>query len=210
MPLQDISNPLLSRPEMITSGVTQLDHGGSRVSLGAGQRVAFTIISPVNFIFRETRTGRATRGSNPISRFYVVKQNVTDTKIFSFTNGAWSLTKNSGSENDDPVDNVEVAVNSQERPVALVSFFDAPGFAAPPQMTQGVDRRATRVCLVQNFEVWVQVAPRFSRGAFQASPSRLWCNLLCVRRSDPDAAVWTVDSGNLLSGQMRTTRPLCD
>jgi hypothetical protein len=76
MPLQDISNPLLSRPEMITSGVTQLDHGGSRVSLGAGQRVAFTIISPVNFIFRQTRTGRGTRGSDPISRFHIVKQNV--------------------------------------------------------------------------------------------------------------------------------------
>jgi hypothetical protein len=55
MQLDDIANPLLRLPEMRTSGVTLLSHAGQKPLLGAGQQMLFGIVSPVEFIFRETK-----------------------------------------------------------------------------------------------------------------------------------------------------------
>jgi hypothetical protein len=211
MPLEDIANPLLRLPEMRTSGATLLSHAGEKPSLGAGQRMLFGIVSPVEFIFRETKDGSRTRGSQSLDKFYRLRQNSTLTKIWSFVGDqGWLAPWVYGSQNDDPTDNVESVLSYQTAPDPLISFYDSPGFDMPPHTTVGVDPKATKVYLLQSFQVWCEVAPSFSRGVFQASPAKNWNNMLCVQRDSASAVQWTVSSGALVAGRALVDRPLCD
>jgi hypothetical protein len=115
-----------------------------------------------------------------------------------------------GLQNDDPTDSIALALNSQTTPDPLISFYDSPGFDMPPHTTVGVNPTATRVFLLQSFQVWCEVNPSFSRGTFQASPAKNWNNMLCVQRESPDANLWRASSGALVAGRAIVDRPLCD
>lgn len=211
MPVDDINNPFLRAPEMRTSGQTLLPHDGQTPTLGAGRRIGISILSPIEFIFRETDSGRGSRGSNTLKSFYRLRQNTTSTKIWSFLpRDGWLLPYSRGLENDDPVDTAELALSYQTSPQPLISFYDSPGFTLPPHDTFGVNRQATKVFLLQCFQVWCEVSPRFSQGTFQASPARRWNNLICVRRADAATIFWEVTSAVLIAGLAEVTRPLCD
>ena len=211
MPLEDITNPLLRLPEMRTSGVTLLNHGGGKMSLGAGQPMLFGIVSPVEFIFRETKDGSSARASRPLDKFYRLRQTSTGTKIWSFVGDqGWLAPWVYGSQNDDPTDNVESVLSYQTAPDPLISFYDSPGFSSPPHTSVGVNPKATRVYLLQSFQVWCEIAPSFSRGVFQASPAKNWNNMLCVQRDSTDTIQWKVSSGTLVAGRAVVDRPLCD
>ncbi len=174
--------------------------------------IGWSILSPIEFVFRETEGGKGTRGRSRLADFYTLRQDTTATKIWSFlTDRGWLAPSVTGLQNDDPVDTAELALSYRDRPdPAIVSFYDSPGFTMPPHQTAGVDRRATKVFLLQSFEVWCEVSARFTRGRFQASPARLWNNLICVRRENADTVQWTVSSAALISGRAIVDRPLCD
>jgi hypothetical protein len=211
MPLEDIANPLLRLPEMRTTGVTLLTHSGQKPSLGAGQPMLFGIVSPVEFIFRETKDGSSARGSNPLDKFYRLRQNSTVTKIWSFVGDqGWVGPWVGGLQNDDPTENAALALSFQKTPDPLISFYDSPGFDMPPHTTVGVNPKATKVYLLQSFQVWCEISPSFSRGVFQASPAKNWNNMLCVQRDSESASLWSVSSGALVAGLAIVNRPLCD
>lgn len=211
MPLEDIANPLLGLPEMRTTDKTLLSHSGGKLPLGAGQRMLLSIVSPVEFIFRETKDGSSARGSLPLDKFYRLRQNSTMTKIWSFVGdqgwvGPWVR----GLQNDDPTDNLATVLSFQTAPDPLISFYDSPGFDMPPHTTVGVTPKATKVYLLQSFQVWCEISPSFSRGVFQASPAKNWNNMLCVQRDNADTINWSVSSGALVAGRAVVDRPLCD
>ncbi len=211
MPLEEITNPLLQAPEMRTSGRTLVQHAGQSPQLGAGQWVMFSILSPVEFIFRETQNGRGARGRSNLAAFYRLRQNTTSTKIWSYLEDqGWLDPFVSGLQNDDPVDNAALALSYQDTPAPLISFYDSPGFTVLPHDTPGVNRQATKVFLLQSFQVWCEVQPTFARGIFQASPARFWNNLICVQRANRDTLAWQIGSSALVSGRAIVNRPLCD
>jgi hypothetical protein len=210
MPLEDIANPLLRLPEMRTSGVTLLDHNGGKMPLGAGQRLLFGIVSPVEFIFRETTDGSSARASKPLDKFYRLRQTSTATKIWSFVGDQWLAPFVQGAQSDDPTDNIESVLSFQTTSDPLFSFYDSPGFQSPPHTSAGVNPKATKVFLLQSFQVWCEVAPSFSRGVFQAAPAKNWNNMLCLQRDSADAIQWNVSSGVLVAGRAVVDRPLCD
>jgi hypothetical protein len=211
MPIDDIANPLLRSPEMRTTGRPLVAHAGQSPQLGAGQQIGWSILSPIEFVFRETTNGQGARGGKPLNKFYRVRQNVTSTKIWSFLDDqGWQDPVITGLENDDPVDTAALALSFQTQPDPLISFYDSPGFTMPPQNTMGVNQRAIKVFLLQCFQVWCEVSPSFGKGTFQASPAKSWNNLICVKRDSADAVQWTVASSALVSGRAIVDRPLCD
>lgn len=209
--MDDISNPLLGRPEMRTAGQPLVTHAGQSPQLGAAQQIAWMILSPVEFVFRETSDGRGARGINGLDQFYRLRQNSIATKLWSSLDGqTWLDPYVRGLQNDDPVDNLPLALSYQSRPEPLISFYDSPGFDSPPQNTMGVNPRAIKVFLLQSFQVWCEVSPRFSRGVFQASPVKYWNSMICAQRDDADSPQWRASSGALISGRAVVNRPLCD
>ncbi len=211
MPLEDIGNPLLRSAEMRTSGMTLVNHAGQKKQLGAGQQILFGIISPVEFVFRETKDGTGARGSQPLDKFYRVRQNATATKTWSFVDDqGWIGPNVRGLESDDPTDNFALALGFQTIPDPLISFYDSPGFTTPPHTTVGVNPKATKVFLLQSFQVWCELDPALSRGTFQASPAKNWNSMLCVQRDSVDSIQWSVSSSALVAGRANVDRPLCD
>lgn len=211
MPLDDVANPLLRLPEMRTSGLPLLPHAGESPRLGAGQNIGWSILSPVEFVFRETSNGRGARGTATLDRFYRIRQNASITKIWSFLpDQGWLDPSVTGVQGDDPVDNAALALSYRAQPDPFISFYDSPGFTMPPQNTLGVNPQATKVFLLQSFQVWCEVRPGFGRGTFQASPAKWWNNLICVQRDASDSLRWTVQQAALVGGRAIIDRPLCD
>lgn len=211
MPLDDISNPLLRSPEMKITGRPLLAHAGQSPQLGAGQQIGWSILSPVEFVFRETPDGLGARGAKPLDKFYRLRQNATGTKIWSFlVDQGWLGPFVRGLESDDPDAAAGLALSFQAQPNPLISFYDSPGFEMPPQNTMGVNPQATKVFLLQSFQVWCEVSPSFAKGTFQASPAKSWNNLICAQRDSSDAVQWSVPSAALVSGRATVDRPLCD
>lgn len=209
--MDEISNPLLILPEMRTTGQPLLAHAGESPQLGAAQPMGWMILSPVEFVFRETADGRGVRGNNGLDRFYRLRQNSIATKIWSSLDGqTWLDPYVRGVQNDDPVDNQALALSYRQRPDPLISFYDSPGFQFPPQSTMGVNPQAVKVFLLQSFQVWCEVSPRFSRGTFQASPAKYWNNMICAQRDSSGSVQWRAASGALISGRAIVNRPLCD
>jgi hypothetical protein len=79
-----------------------------------------------------------------------------------------------------------------------------------PHLSVGANIRAVRIFLIQSFQVWCEVQPRFSRSTFQASPAKRWNSLICVQRDNALSLSWRIRSSVLIAGLATVNWPLCD
>jgi hypothetical protein len=203
----DISNPFLRLQEFRTTGTSRYPHGGAIFTLGAGAGTAMGFVSPMEVNFEETELGRSTRGRIPLRQFYTVRQVVLYERLWhwrgeSAAQGSWHQIMETGRQADDPV----IAPHFPDRP-AGVSFLDSPGIMFSSVSAAG-RQGAHRICLLQNFDLWVEVSGRYATGRFQAASNVIWFNLLCLERVD--AILWRVRQNQSLlgRGEMRMARPM--
>ena len=197
-----IANPLLTLSDFRFSGTSKYPHAGQTVRLGVGQSVSVAgWLSPVEANFAETALGASTRGSVSLNNFYVVRQNLVNEKLWHWTNGSWALNNSGGQQTDDP-DPAFITFNA--RP-AEVSFYDSPGFMPFHFFSMPAD--VSRVCALQNFSLFINVSPGYSRGAFQAASDVLWHHLICLEKIESSWQVVTAQSF-LGRGEFRLSLPL--
>ena len=202
-----IANPLLNLSEFRKQGVSRYRHGGQVVRLGIGENRGLGWSSPVEVNFSETSNGRSIRGSTILNRFYLAKQNLINEKLWYWTptgsqTGSWSLERSPRSNLPDDPDPALVSFNTQP---AEVSFLDSPGF--PVSHFFGIVQTVQRVCVVQNFRLWIEVHRTYSRGSFQAASDELWHHCLCLQKM---GSSWRVVSNQSLigRGELRLTSPM--
>jgi hypothetical protein len=201
-----VVNPLLQVSEFLTSDMSHYQHDGMFVPLGVGHGPVWGWYSPVEVNFSETPDGRSTRGRTPLRDFYVVRQEA-EKRVWHWSGsagraGAWHRVESEFVSRDDPLQEIPTYVPLPP----VVSFYDSPGFMT--HSVASLPPTVQRVCGLQNFRLWVEVAPAFTSGRLpvQAANDVLWHSYLCLERAGSSWRLHTADSV-VGRGRLQVDRP---